>query len=124
MNSNASGTPKKKGPVLQPEGESVKFDPEFNDRLQRNLDTVKKFDQPFALYWIKASDNDGKLNKSLAQLCRQEDIVCHNRDGEFVAILPGTDQNGIKGFESRLNEKLGERLDPQRVQRGYSLYNA
>src|SRR5205814_10488364 len=64
MNSNASGTPKKKGPVLQPEGESVKFDPEFNDRLQRNLDTVKNIDQPFVLYWIKARYKYVKLNRS------------------------------------------------------------
>jgi hypothetical protein len=106
--------------VLKPDGKDVQFDPEFNDRLQRNLDTVKKFDQPFALYWIKASDDDATLNRSLAQLCRQEDIVCHNRNGEFVAILTGTDQNGVKGFENRLNEKLGERFG--RTQRGYSLY--
>lgn len=112
---------RRKSSVLKPNGKDVQFDPEFNDRLQRNLDTVKKFDQPFALYWIKASDDDANLNRSLAQLCRQEDIVCHNRNGEFVAILTGTDQNGVKGFENRLNEKLGDRLD--RTQRGYSLYN-
>ena len=40
-----------------------------------------------------------------------------------MAILTGTDQNGIKGFENRLHEKLGDRLDPDRMQRGYSLYN-
>jgi len=83
---------------------------------------VKKLDQPFAVYWAKASDDDnGNLNKSLAKLCRQEDIVCRNRNGEFVAILSATDQDGIKGFENRLNEKLGSKLD--KVQKGYSLYN-
>src|SRR5947208_7675548 len=116
--------PQKKGPVLHVDGDAVQFDSDFNDRLQRNIDAVKKLDQPFALYWMKADDDGGKLKKSLALACRQEDIVCHNRDGEFVAILPGTDQNRIKGFERRLSEKLGERLDPKRVKRGYSLYNA
>ena len=101
----------------------MRFAPEFNDRLQRSIETVKKLDQPFAVYWVKASDDDdGKLNKSLAKLCRQEDIVCRNGSGEFVAILSGTDSDGVKGFESRLNDKLGERLD--RAQHGYSLYNA
>jgi KaiC/GvpD/RAD55 family RecA-like ATPase/DNA-binding response OmpR family regulator len=120
---NASeASPARKGPVMQTSGEKVQFDPEFNDRLQRNVDTVSKFDQPFALYWLKANEDDPELNRSLAQLCRQEDVVCHNRGGEFVAILSGTDQNGIKGFENRLNEKLGNRLDPSRVRRGYSLY--
>jgi len=113
----------KKGPVLNTDGGNVKFDPEFDNRLQRSINTVKKFDQPFALYWIKADKDDANINRSLAQLCRQEDIVCHNRNGEFVAILTGTDQAGIKGFESRLNEKLGSRLDSKKVQRGYSLYN-
>jgi KaiC/GvpD/RAD55 family RecA-like ATPase/DNA-binding response OmpR family regulator len=115
-------SPSRKGPVMQANGEKIQFDPEFNERLQRNVDTVSKFDQPFALYWLKANDDDPELNRSLAQLCRQEDVVCHNRAGEFVAILSGTDQNGIKGFENRLNEKLGNRLDPKRVRRGYSLY--
>ena len=107
-------SPKQKGPVIQADG---KFDPEFDERLQRNIDTVSKFDQPFAVYWIKASDRD--VNKSLAGLCRQEDIVCLNRGGEFVAILNGTDENGVKGFENRLNQKLGARKD---VQRGYTLH--
>jgi len=81
-----------------------------------------QLDQPFAVYWVKASENDGgTLNKSLAKLCRQEDIVCRNGDGEFVAILSGTDSDGVKGFESRLEEKLGERFD--KAQHGYSLYN-
>jgi hypothetical protein len=115
--------PARKGPVMQASGERVQFDPEFNDRLQRNVDTVSKFDQPFALYWLKATDDDPELNRSLAQLCRQEDVVCHNRSGEFVAIHSGTDQNGVKGFENRLNEKLGPRLDSKGIRRGYSLYN-
>lgn len=112
----------KRGPMLSAKGGRVDFDPEFNDRLQRNVDTVAKLDQPFALYWIKASECDGDLNRDLAKLCRQEDIVCHNRNGEFVAILSGTDQNGVKGFESRLNEKLGTRIKD--VERGHRLYNA
>jgi KaiC/GvpD/RAD55 family RecA-like ATPase/DNA-binding response OmpR family regulator len=112
----------RKGPMMQANGEQLALDPEFNERLQRNVETVSKFDQPFALYWIKANDEDQELNRSLAQLCRQEDIVCHNRGGEFVAILTGADQTGVKGFESRLQDKLGNRLDPNRVRRGFSLY--
>jgi KaiC/GvpD/RAD55 family RecA-like ATPase/DNA-binding response OmpR family regulator len=112
----------RKGPMMQANGNQISLDPDFNERLQRNVDTVSKFDQPFALYWIKANDEDRELNKSLAQLCRQEDIVCHNRGGEFVAILTGADQTGVKGFESRLNEKLGNRIDGGRVHRGFSLY--
>jgi KaiC/GvpD/RAD55 family RecA-like ATPase/DNA-binding response OmpR family regulator len=117
-----SSAPTRRGPIMEANGDRLAFDPEFNERLQRNVDTVSKFDQPFALYWIKANESDGDLNKSLAQLCRQEDVVCHNRDGEFVAILTGADQSGIKGFENRLTEKLGPRLAPT-VRRGYSLYS-
>ena len=112
----------KRGPMLKAKGGNVDFDPEFNERLQRNVDTVTKLDQPFALYWIKADEKDAEINRDLAKLCRQEDIVCHNRDGEFVAILTGTDQNGVKGFENRLNEKLGTRL--RDTERGYQLHNA
>ncbi|HET7437698.1 MAG TPA: ATPase domain-containing protein [Thermoanaerobaculia bacterium] len=108
-----------RGAVLNTSGNDVAFDPEFRDRLQRNIDTVSKFDTPFAVYWIKA-DEDRELNNSLAKLCRQEDILCHNRNGEFVAILTGTDANGVKGFENRLEEKLGDRLT--RAKRGFQLY--
>jgi KaiC/GvpD/RAD55 family RecA-like ATPase/DNA-binding response OmpR family regulator len=114
--------PSRKGPVIEANGKDVKFHPEFDERLRRNVDTVSKFDQPFAVYWIKASGEDAELNKSLAQLCRQEDIVCHNRGGEFVCILTGTDQSGVKGFQSRLSEKLGDRMAPEKVQQGYKLY--
>lgn len=114
--------PQRKGPVIEASGKDVKFHPEFDERLRRNVDTVSKFDQPFAVYWIKASEEDAEFNKSLAQLCRQEDIVCHNRGGEFVCILTGTDQSGVKGFESRLNEKLGANYGTDRVQHGYKLY--
>ncbi|MCU1349250.1 MAG: transcriptional regulator [Acidobacteria bacterium] len=120
--SESAAPSSRRGPVMERAGDRLAFDPEFNERLQRNVDTVSKFDQPFALYWIKAGENDPDLNKSLAQLCRQEDIVCHNRNGEFVAILTGADQSGIKGFESRLTEKLGPRLSTNDVRRGYSLY--
>jgi len=119
MNTNESR--KGKGPVMERSGENLSFEPEFHDRLQRNVDTVSKFDQPFALYWIKAHENDKDLNQSLAKLCRQEDILCHNRGGEFVALLTGTDENGVRGFENRLDEKLGTRLG-DKVKRGYSLY--
>jgi KaiC/GvpD/RAD55 family RecA-like ATPase/DNA-binding response OmpR family regulator len=122
MNTGTDNEPARRGPAIQSSGDGLSFDPEFNDRLQRNVDTVSKFDQPFALYWIKATDDDRDLNKSLAQLCRQEDIVCHNRNGEFVAILTGTDENGIKGFENRLEDKLGAKLSPNNVRRGYSLH--
>jgi hypothetical protein len=108
-------------PIMDSNGEQVSFDPEFNERLQRNIDTVSKFDTPFALYWIKGKPDDAELNQSLAKLCRQEDIICHNRGGEFVALLTGTDANGVKGFESRLNEKLGDKLGAG-VRRGHQLY--
>ena len=108
--------------MLTAKGSDVTFDPEFKDRLDRNIATVSKFDTPFAMYWIKSNKEDPKLSQSLAQLCRQEDILCHNRNGEFVAILTGTDQNGVKGFENRLNEKLGSQLSADRVNRGYKLY--
>ena len=125
MNQGENETaPQRKGPVMEASGSDVKFHPEFDERLRRNVDTVSKFDQPFAVYWIKASDEDAEFNKSLAQLCRQEDIVCHNRGGEFVCILTGTDQSGVKGFESRLNEKLGANWKPEQVRHGYKLYPA
>jgi KaiC/GvpD/RAD55 family RecA-like ATPase/DNA-binding response OmpR family regulator len=122
MNAADNQSDPKRGPMLKARGGNVDFDPEFNERLQRNVDTVTKLDQPFALYWIKADEKDAEINRDLAKLCRQEDIVCHNRDGEFVAILTGTDQNGVKGFENRLNEKLGPRL--RDTERGYQLHNA
>jgi len=115
----SDAAPARKGPVIEANGSDVKFHPELDERLRRNVDTVSKFDQPFAVYWIKASEEDAELNKSLAQLCRQEDIVCHNRGGEIVCILTGTDQSGVKGFESRLSEKLGNRA---KMVQGYKLY--
>ena len=120
--SSGDTSPQRKASVITSDQGKVKFDPEFHDRLQRNVETVSKFDQPFALYWIKGKDNDPNFNKSLAQLCRQEDIVCHNRGGEFVAILTGTDQNGVKGFENRLSEKMGVGFTGEQVKRGHSLY--
>jgi len=122
LQGQSESLPQRKGPIMQTSGDNVTFESDFNDRLQRNIETVRKFDQPFAVYWIKASDDDGQLNKSLAQLCRQEDILCHNRGGEFVAILTAADRNGVKGFESRIDEKLGDRLEPERVRRGFTLY--
>ena len=106
--------------VLTPGENDVAFHPDFHDRLKRNISTVAKFDTPFAVYWIKTEGEDQEINTNLAQLCRQEDILCHNRDGEFVAILTGTDESGVKGFESRLNEKLGKKLS--RAKRGHTLY--
>ncbi|HEX2121506.1 MAG TPA: ATPase domain-containing protein [Thermoanaerobaculia bacterium] len=107
-------------PVLTANDADVQFEPDFHDRLKRNISTVTKFESPFAVYWIKGGENDRGLNKDLAKLCRQEDIVCHNRNGEFVAILTGADESGVKGFESRLDEKLGSRL--AQAKRGHQLY--
>lgn len=122
MNAGETPSSQRSGPILTASGANdVQFDPEFRDRLQRNIDTVSKLDTPFALYWIKADSEDRELNSALAKLCRQEDILCHNRNGEFVAILTGTDANGVKGFENRLTEKLGDRLS--RTQRGHQLYS-
>ena len=112
---------KRQSPVLTAKVKDIEYAPDFRDRLQRSIETVSKFDTPFAVYWIKADNNDRELNSSLARLCRQEDILCHNRNGEFVAILTGTDTNGVKGFETRLEEKLGDRL--ARTQRGHQLYS-
>lgn len=106
--------------VLTPRDKDVTYESEFHDRLKRNISTVSKFDTPFAVYWIKADGADKEINGSLAQLCRQEDILCHNRNGEFVAILTGTDASGVKGFESRLDEKLGAKLSS--AKRGHTLY--
>jgi KaiC/GvpD/RAD55 family RecA-like ATPase/DNA-binding response OmpR family regulator len=111
---------KRRSPVLNGDGKDIQFAPDFRDRLQRSIDTVSKLDTPFAVYWIKGDGKDSELNASLARLCRQEDILCHNRNGEFVAILTGTDANGVKGFETRLTEKLGDRF--ARTQRGHRLY--
>jgi len=106
--------------VLTPKDKGVSYDPEFHDRLKRNISTVSKFDTPFAVYWIKADGNDKEINNALAQLCRQEDILCHNRNGEFVCILTATDAGGVKGFETRLDEKLGKQLSS--AKRGHTLY--
>ena len=108
--------------LLAPKGGEANFDPEFHDKLQRNIDTVSKFDSPFAVYWLKANDADPELHRDMVKLCRQEDVVCHNCGGEFVAILTGADQNGVNGFEKRLAEKLGTRFNDERVNRGYKLY--
>ena len=111
---------KRRNPVIQLRGNDATFAGDFDDRLRRSIETVSKLDTPFAVYWIKGNQNDRELNTSLAKLCRQEDILCHNRNGEFVAILTGTDANGVKGFETRLNEKLGDRFT--RTQHGHKLY--
>jgi KaiC/GvpD/RAD55 family RecA-like ATPase/DNA-binding response OmpR family regulator len=121
MNAGETSSQGRSGPILtSSENNNVQYDPEFRDRLQRNIDTVSKLDTPFAVYWIKSDGDDRELNSSLAKLCRQEDILCHNRNGEFVAILTGTDANGVKGFENRLEEKLGNRIS--RSKRGHQLY--
>lgn len=111
---------RRRSAVLTPKEKDVAFEPEFHDRLKRNISTVSKFDTPFAVYWIKADGNDSEINNALAQLCRQEDILCHNRNGEFVCILTGTDASGVKGFETRLDEKLGTKLSS--AKRGHTLY--
>lgn len=96
------------------------FAPELDEKLRRNLETVAKFGTGYALYWLKGSSADGQLNRDLAKICRQEDILCHNSKGEFVAILTGSDENGVRGFEARLNEKIGDRLGQAR--RGWALH--
>jgi KaiC/GvpD/RAD55 family RecA-like ATPase/DNA-binding response OmpR family regulator len=117
-----AGETQRRAALIEVNGKKVALDSSFSERLQRNVETVAKLGEPFALYWIKGNPHDALLNRSLAKICRQEDIVCHNRGGEFVAILPGTDQNGLRAFEARLDEKLGKRVDPRRVRRGYALY--
>jgi KaiC/GvpD/RAD55 family RecA-like ATPase/DNA-binding response OmpR family regulator len=122
MKSGETASQPKNRSLLTPNGTDISFDPEFSDKLQRNIDTVSKFDSPFAVYWIKANDSDPDLHRDMVKLCRQEDVVCHNGSGEFVAILTGADQNGVNGFEKRLAEKLGNRFDSENVHRGYKLY--
>ncbi len=116
-----SGLKKQRNVIQTNAAKKLAFAPEFNERIQRSIDTVSKFDTPFALYWMKSDKEDAELSRSLAKLCRQEDILCHNRDGEFVAILTGTDQTGVRGFEQRLDEKLGEQMG-SRVKRGFRLH--
>jgi KaiC/GvpD/RAD55 family RecA-like ATPase/DNA-binding response OmpR family regulator len=122
MKSGETASQPKNRSLLLHDGKEISFDPEFNDKLQRNIETVSKFDSPFAVYWIKSKDDDPELHREMVKVCRQEDIVCHNCSGEFVCILTGADQSGVNGFEKRLAEKLGNRFDDQRVQRGYKLY--
>lgn len=109
--------------VLHVGDSRVELDPQFKDRLYRNIDTLSKLDMDFALYWIKSPNKDPELNRALARLCRQEDVLCHNASGEFVAILTGTDENGVRGFETRLQEKLGNLLSQPEVRRGHALYH-
>ncbi|HUP63948.1 MAG TPA: ATPase domain-containing protein [Thermoanaerobaculia bacterium] len=111
---------RRRGSVFRSEAGKKQFDAQFDERLRRNLDTVSKLDTNFALYWLKTKEKDQEMNRSLARLCRQEDVLCHNSEGEFVAILTGTDENGVKGFESRLSEKLGKPVDS--FERGWALH--
>lgn len=121
MMTNDQATRRRKS-VITGTDSDLAFEPEFQERLQRNVETVSKFDTPFALYWIKSKNNDPNLNRSLAKLCRQEDILCHNRNGEFVAILTATDENGIRGFQARLNEKVGDAVKPENAHTGFSIF--
>lgn len=111
---------KRREPVFRYEDGRRRFEPEFEERLRRNLDTVSKFDTSFALYWLKTHDDVPEVDKTLAKLCRQEDVLCHNGGGEFVAILTGTSEDGVQGFENRLAEKLGRPID--HFERGWALY--
>ena len=106
--------------VLTTDGKDVLFDTDFRERLDRNIDTVSKLDMNFALYWLKGNRQDAELNKTLARLCRQEDVLCRNANGEFVALLTGTDDNGVRGFEARLRDRLGE--DFEQMPHGSSVY--
>lgn len=106
--------------VFENGGGALSWSESFRERLERNVDIVSRFGMNFALYWIRADEADGGLSRSLAELCRQEDILCHNRDGEFVALLTGADRDGVKGFETRLDDKLGNELAG--VDRGYAIY--
>ncbi len=124
MKSGDTATQPKNRSLLRQDGNDISFDPEFNDRMQRNIDTVSKFNQPFAVYWIKAQDGDPELQREMVSACRQEDIVCHNANGEFVCILTGADQAGVQGFESRLANRLGDRIARTNVRRGYKLYDS
>lgn len=104
---------------IQSSDSGNKFDQRLADKVRRNLDSIQKFSSEYALYWVKAPVKDTEINRDLAKICRQEDVLCHNSKGEFVAVLTGTDENGLRGFENRLNEKLGDRL--QKARRGSAL---
>lgn len=106
--------------VLTTDGKDVLFDSDFRERLDRNIDTVSKFDMNFALYWLKGNRQNAEMNKTLARLCRQEDVLCRNANGEFVALLTGTDENGVRGFEARLRDRLGEEFE--QMPHGSSVY--
>ncbi|MGH9456304.1 MAG: ATPase domain-containing protein [Thermoanaerobaculia bacterium] len=111
---------KRSEPVFCDENGCRKFESVFEERLLRSIDTVSKFDTSFALYWLRTDDEEPEVNKTLARLCRQEDVLCHNARGEFVAILTGTDENGVRGFEARMAEKLGRPIE--HFQRGWALH--
>jgi hypothetical protein len=110
------------GELLRAEDGDVQFARELETRLEHNIQLLERLRKPFVLYWMKALDRSGQLNELLAGLCRQEDIICVNAAGEFVALLTGTTREGVLGFEGRLDEQLGERVAPPQVQRGYRTY--
>jgi KaiC/GvpD/RAD55 family RecA-like ATPase/CheY-like chemotaxis protein len=101
------------------EGTAARFDGQFRERLARSIDTVSKLDVNFAVFWLKARAGDKTINRELAKLCRQEDVICRNSNGEFVTILPGADENGVRGFEARLREKS---VNLDAVPHGSSVY--
>ena len=100
----------------------VEFAADFDERLQRNVEILSHLGKPFALYWIKSRERSSALNEKLQRLCRQEDIICLNAAGEFVALLTGTTAEGVHGFEGRLDDQLGGEIAGSRVARGFRLF--
>lgn len=118
---DTGGGGRAKESIVLKDGKS-NFSSRLEEKLRRNLDTMQKFNLDYALYWMKIPGDDAEINRDLAKICRQEDVLCHNSKGEFVAILTGTDENGVRGFESRVAEKLGGRVEKAR--RGYALHQS
>jgi KaiC/GvpD/RAD55 family RecA-like ATPase/DNA-binding response OmpR family regulator len=96
--------------LLYTRGTTVEFAPELYERIRRSIETMYKMDAEFALFWLKARSDDREINQILARLCREEDILCRNANGEFVIILMGADADGVVGFERRVAVKLGEQM--------------
>ena len=103
-------------------GPKLRFEEQVEEQIQRDVDTVAKLDVEFSLYWIKANPRNQDLNRELERLCRQQDILCYNAGGEFIAILTGANDSGVRGFEARIDKKLGDLLRDAR--RGFAVHRA
>src|SRR5207253_2553227 len=91
---------------------SIAFISPFNRKADRVLYLRAGADD-----FITEPFNAHELRARVDALIRRSGRRLNVRDSAI-----GADESAVKGFESRVNEKLGERLDPNRVRRGYSLH--